>query len=70
LEKYAKFWILKILKKKALIHKFNCTPPPKKKSNKKRKKKRKKGGKRKKEKRGKKISFYRPTTWHTFTKRK
>ncbi len=44
LEKFANFWILKILKilkKKALIHKFNCTPPPKKQSNKKRKKKKK-----------------------------
>jgi hypothetical protein len=44
LEKSAKFWILKILKKKALIHKFNCTPPhPKKEQQKKEKKKEKRG---------------------------
>jgi hypothetical protein len=52
--------LLKILKKQVLIQKFNSTPPPKKKEQE------------KKEKKGKKIkikSFYRPTTWHTFTKR-
>jgi hypothetical protein len=43
LEKSAKFWILKILKKKALIHKFNCTPPHPKKEQQKKEKKKKKG---------------------------